>query len=352
MTASIKCGPRNLITDVGGLKIGNAQDHDVLSGVSVILPDEPAVAGVHIAGGAPATRETDALDPTCLVDVIHAIVLSGGSVFGLDAASGVTSWLAQQGRGFSFREQPQVSPIVPAACLFDITNGGNKQWGDTPPYRSLGIAACEAASKDFTLGNMGAGLGATSGIYKGGLGSASAISADLGGVTVGALAAVNSFGSPVIPGSNAFWAAPFEIESEFGNMQASPAKGGVAGLDPLSNTKAAHDKSSANAGQNTTLCVVATDAILTPTEAKRIAIMASDGMARALRPVHTPFDGDIVFVVSTGRLSLAGAKPLSLATLGTIAADTTARAIARGVYEAETLDGMTSYRDTHTRKSK
>ena len=291
-------GPTNLITDVAGIKVGNAQDGDLLSGVTVVLPDEAAVAAVDARGGAPGSRETDALDPTCLVDAVHGIVLAGGSVFGLDAASGVMHWLAERGRGFAFRAQPKVCPVVPAANLFDLTNGGNKDWGDMPPYRALGLAACEAAGDSFDLGNAGAGLGALAGRYKGGLGSASAT---WNGATAGALIAVNPFGSPVIPGTSTLWAAPFEQAGEFGGS----GKLEVALTDETrsleADTKAALIRSAAEAGQNTTIGVVATDARLTPAEAKRIAIMAADGMARAIRPIHTPYDGDVLFVLSTGK---------------------------------------------------
>ena len=347
MAKNMKPGRRNLITDVEGIQVGHADNHKVLSGVSVVLPDEPAIAGVNISGGAPATRETDALEPGCLVEAIHGIVLAGGSVFGLEAASGVTSWLAEHGRGFAFGHQPHVCPVVPAANLFDLANGGNKDWGDLPPYRQWGIEACRSAAKDFRLGNQGAGLGALAGIYKGGIGSASVV---YDGFTVGALAAVNSFGSPVIPGTDIFWAAPFEIEGEF-DAAAQRNDGGKNALkDPLSATKAAKLKSSASAGANTTLCVVATDAILSPAQARRVAIMASDGMVRALRPVHTPYDGDVVYVLATGRKELGEPGPLSLSIIGTLAADVVARSIARGVYEAETVENWTSYRQMRTQK--
>ncbi len=333
MTPGAKTGKRNLITDVDGIRVGHADDTSVLSGVSVVLPDEAAVAGVHIAGGAPATRETDALDASALVGAVHAIVMAGGSVFGLEAASGVTTWLNQRQRGFAFGDQPHVCPIVPAACLFDLTNGGNKQWGDMPPYRDWGIEACKGAGEKFELGNHGAGMGATSGIHKGGIGSASVV---FDSITVGALAAVNSFGSTFIPGTGTFWAAPFEYDGEFGGSGIINVNIDEKMRNAAHATKASRLKSSANAGQNTTLCIVATDAIVTPAEARRIAIMASDGMARAIRPVHTPYDGDVVFVLSTGKKALEEPRPLALSILGTYAGDVTARAIARGVYEAET----------------
>jgi len=336
--------PRNLITDVPGLAVGNAGDEALLSGVTVVLPDEASVAGVDVRGAAPGSRETDALDPTCLVDAVHGFVLAGGSVFGLDAASGVTDWLAERGRGFAFREQPKVCPVVPAANLFDLTNGGDKDWGDVSPYRDFGTAACDAAGADFALGNAGAGLGALAGRYKGGLGS---VSASWGGFTVGAIAAVNAFGSPVVPGTGVFWAAPFEVGDEFGGTGRIdfPVDEGTRSLE--TDTKMAVLRDSARPASNTTIGIVATDAILSPAEAKRVAIMAADGMSRALRPVHTPYDGDVTFALSTGRHEIEGARPLALTMLGSLAADVMARAIARGVYEAETVGSWRSYRDVH-----
>jgi L-aminopeptidase/D-esterase-like protein len=348
MTQSVRSGKRNLITDVDGIRVGHADDTSVLSGVSVVLPDEAAVAGVNIAGGAPATRETDALDASALVGAVNGIVVAGGSVFGLEAASGVTSWLDRHKRGFAFGDQPHVCPIVPAACLFDLANGGNKQWGDTPPYRDWGIEACKRAGEDFALGNHGAGMGALSGIHKGGIGSASVV---FDNITVGALVAVNSFGSTVIPGTGTFWAAPFEYDEEFGGSGKISVNIDDKMRDAAHSTKASRLKSSANAGQNTTLCIVATDAILTPAEARRVAIMASDGMARAIRPVHTPYDGDVVFVLSTGKKALEEPRPLALSILGTYAGDVTARAIARGVYEAETVAEWTDFSPAKDQKT-
>lgn len=337
-------GPRNLITDVAGIAVGNAGDEGLLSGVTVVLPEEAAVAAVDTRGGGPATRETDALDPACLVDAVHGVVLSGGSVFGLDAASGVTHWLDARGRGFRFGEQPHVSPVVPAACLFDFLNGGDKAWGDAPPYRALGLAACDAAAADFALGNAGAGLGAIAGRYKGGLGSASVVA---GGVTVGALMAVNAFGSPVVPGTDVLWAAPYGLADELGERaevrMPVPAKG--HSLEADSKLDLLEDRG--QPGRNTTIGVVATDALLTPAQARRVAIMATDGMARALRPVHTPFDGDLIFVLATGKGATAPPGPAELSRIGALAADTVARAIARGVFEAETVARWKSFRDIH-----
>jgi L-aminopeptidase/D-esterase-like protein len=337
----MKPGPRNSITDVPGIAVGNAEDDRVRSGVTVILPAEPAVAAVDLRGGGTGTRELALLEPEGAVEHIHALALSGGSAFGLDAASGVMSWLAAQGRGFTVGDA--VVPIVPAAILFDLLNGGDKsafrkESGDDLPYRALGRQAAERAGGDFALGNAGAGLGATAGPLKGGLGSASFVLDS--GACVGALAAVNAAGSAVMPGSDRFWAWPFEQDGEFGG------KGPPAGLpDDL-----AYDFTNprmAKPGANTTLAVVATDLSLTKTQARRVAIMAQNGLARALRPVHTPLDGDIVFALSTGRRGLD--NPVAdIAQLGTVAADCLARAVARGVYEAQTLGDMRCYRDVYS----
>ncbi|MDE1173055.1 MAG: P1 family peptidase [Parvibaculaceae bacterium] len=345
----IRPGPRNLITDVEGFRVGNAEDHAVRSGVTVILPDGRAVAGVDVRGGGPGTRETDALDPACLVDAVDAVVLSGGSSYGLDAASGAAGWLGARGRGFSMGSSPVVSPVVPAAVLFDLTNGGDKGWGEEPPYRRLGRSACEAAALDFALGNAGAGLGAIAGTYKGGLGSASAVTA--AGLQVGALIAVNPFGSPVIPGTDCLWAAPYALADELGEQRWPSPLPPVSAQDFRTGTKAARagvDRAGLTPGGNTTIGVVACNADLTPAEARRVAIMAQDGLARAIRPIHTPFDGDSIFVLASARRPLGGEnRPLAVATLGAIAADCVARAIARGVFMAESLGEMPGYRARH-----
>jgi L-aminopeptidase/D-esterase-like protein len=338
----IRPGPRNLITDVEGLRVGQAEDASVRTGVTVLIADHPAAAVVDVRGGAPGTHETESLDPLSLVGMADAIVLSGGSVYGLDAASGVTAWLAAQGRGFRVAPHAPPVPIVPAAILFDLLNGGQKNWGATPPYRALGIEAAETAGPDFSLGNAGAGFGAAAGAYKGGVGSASAVTDD--GFTVGALAAVNSAGSPLIPGTDLFWAFPFEQDGEFGGRKPD---GSVA---PFDLDLPADMKGAPKPGGNTTIAIVATDAELSRIELKRVAIMAADGFARALRPVHTPFDGDIVFVLSTAKRAIAEPRPLGVMRLGHIAADCLARAIARGVYEAQSIAPMKSYRDTFPKR--
>jgi L-aminopeptidase/D-esterase-like protein len=331
-------GPLNLITDVAGLKVGNAEDAHALTGVTVVLPDDAAVAACDIRGGAPGTREMDALDPAALVEAIHGVVLSGGSVFGLDAASGAVEWLAGRGVGFTFGAQALPCPVVPSAILFDLANGGNKSWRE-PPYRALGRQACEAANRGFALGNAGAGLGATAGPFKGGLGSASIV---WHGVTVGALVAVNSFGSPADPLTGDLWAGPYAIAGEYPH-----GHGLAAGFRPPGAwTKADRaGTTESSAGANTTIAVVATDAGLTRPEARRLAIMAADGMARALRPVHTPFDGDSVIALATGRTALEAPRPLALSALGTLAADSLARAIGRAIWEADAIPGWPAYRD-------
>lgn len=320
---------RNLITDVEGVRVGHADDQRLGSGSTIVLFDKPATAAADLRGGAPGTRESALLDPAMTVQQIDAIALSGGSGFGLDAASGAMAWLAEHGRGFEVRGAGDAAvaarvPIVPGAILFDLLNDGDKKWGRYSPYRELGYQAIAAASADFALGSVGAGLGATTAGLKGGLGSASATMR--GGITVGALAAVNAAGSATIGSGPWFWAAPFERNGEFGDR----------GLPPTMPADALAFRTKGQANENTTLVVVATDALLTKAQARRLAIMAQDGMARALRPIHTPLDGDIVFAAATGVHALADSTH-TLAELGTLAADVVARAIARGIYEAQAL---------------
>jgi len=323
-------GARNLITDVPGLKVGQAEDLAVRSGVTVVLPDARAVCAADVRGGGPGTRETDALAAENLVDAVDAVVLSGGSVYGLAAADAVAAWLGARGRGFVVSPDPAVppSPVIPSAILFDLANGGDKRWGEAPPYGELGRAAVAAAGDDFRLGTAGAGCGAMAGQLKGGTGSASVVSAD--GYSVGAIVAANSWGSVVAPDGRTFWAAPFEIGDEFGGL--GPA-GLTAAPDDWGPAKAAADL------RNTTIAVVATDAALTPAQARRLAVMAQSGLSRAIRPVHAPFDGDVVFALSTARKPLAEPAPYTLARLGALAADCLARAVARGVHAATPWPG-------------
>ena len=329
----IRPGSRNLITDVDGILVGNAEDQAARSGVTVVLPDAPVVAAADRRGGAPGTRETDLLDPSCLVERIDAVVLSGGSAFGLDAASGASSWLAARGRGYPVGTARV--PVVPAAILFDLLNDGDKDWGVDPPYRELGRAACDTAASDFALGNAGAGLGAKAGALKGGLGSASAITPD--GVQVGALVAANPFGSVTMPNSPTLWAWALEQDGEFGGQ---PAPRPLAAGD-LDYTAAG------TLGGHTTLGVVATNLVLDKARAQRLAVMAQDGLARAIRPVHTPFDGDVVFALATGRLADVEATPALVARVGLLAADCLARAVGRAVVEARTLGDWPGYRSAY-----
>ena len=310
-------GPRNLITDVAGLRVGNAHDAALRSGVTVLCADQPLRAGVHVMGGAPGTRETELLASDRLVQEVDALVLSGGSAFGLDAASGVMDGLRALGRGFAVGDMRV--PIVPAAILFDLGNGGAKDWVRNP-YSALGLAALENAAPEFALGSAGAGFGATTARLKGGLGSASWVLE--GGITVGAVAAVNPVGCVTMGQGPQFWAAPFEEGAEFGSC-------GMGRAGPVLPTKLSREA--------TTLAIVATDAALDQAQLTRMAIAAHDGIARAIVPSHTPFDGDLVFAVSTATRPVADAA--ALLEIGHAAATCLSRAIARGVYEAATLPG-------------
>ena len=316
---------KNLITDISGVRVGHADDAALASGVTAVVFDTPAVAAIDVRGGGPGTREEALLKPESTVEAIDAIALSGGSALGLDAAGGVQAWLAEQGRGLRIREA--VIPIVPGAICFDLLNGGNKAWGRFPPYRDLGYAAALAASGDFALGSVGAGLGATTANFKGGLGSASAQTG--GGVMVGALAVVNAVGSVTVGDGPWFWAAPFEIAGEFGGRGLPPS------FTPDMLSARLKGGPEATPSENTTLVVVVTDAVLTKAQAKRLAMIAQTGMARAIYPVHAPTDGDVVFAAATGK------KPVDpgfgLTELGMVAANTVARAIARGVHSATAL---------------
>jgi L-aminopeptidase/D-esterase-like protein len=318
-----RVGPRNLITDVAGLTVGNAEDQRIKTGVTAVLCEEPAVGAVQVLGGAPGTRETDLLEPHNVVETVNALVLSGGSAFGLDAASGVQAALKEQGIGFQvlgFR-----IPIVPAAIVNDMYNGGDKEWGRYPPHRELGYQATMSAAVDFAIGTAGAGTGALTAGLKGGLGSASTLLPN--GITVGALAVVNAAGSVTVGLSPHFWAAPFEVGDEFGAM-------GLPAPFPADAQNVQRKyPDMPRAGQNTTIAVIATDAALTNAGAKRLAISAHDGFARAIWPAHTPVDGDLVFALATGRsgktLDLDDVIDLSAAAAGTMA-----RAIARAVFAA------------------
>lgn len=326
-------GTSNTIADVEGLKIGQAEDASRRTGVTVILPDRPSPCAVDVRGGGPGTRETDALNGWNLVHRVDAVTLSGGSVYGLAAADGVAAWLGARGRGFAMRHVEGVppSPIVPAAILYDLDNGGDKNWGETPPYRALGIQAARNASRDFALGTAGAGYGAMAGRLKGGTGSASWVTPE--GYTVGALVATNSLGTVTLPDQKHFWAAPFEQGNEFGGLGVSNAR---ISPDDWTGTKLEPGPRA-----NTSLACIATDAALDQDELRRIAMMAQDGLARAIHPVHSPFDGDTVFALATGTRPVSQENRALLVThLGSIAADVLSRAVARGVYLATLPPGM------------
>ncbi len=316
---------KNRLTDIAGVRVGHAEDAALASGVTAVIFDSPAVAAIDVRGGGPGTRETSLLDLANTVERIDALALAGGSAFGLDAGGGVQARLAEQGRGFVVRGA--VIPIVPGAIIFDLLNGGDKAWGRFAPYRELGYAAATAASTDFAIGSVGAGLGATTANFKGGLGSASAATQE--GVAVAALAVVNAAGTVTVGDGPWFWAAPFEVDGEYGGRGLPPSftsqmlamrlKGGAA----------------ATAVENTTLAVVVTDAILTKPQAKRLAMIAQTGFARAIYPVHAPLDGDVVFAAATCEKPI---DPLvGLTELGLVAANVVARAVARGVYAATAL---------------
>ncbi|MEH3120266.1 MAG: P1 family peptidase [Methylorubrum populi] len=314
----------NRITDISGIRVGHAEDARVASGVTALLFETPFVCAVDVRGGGPGTRETDLLDPASTVQAVDALVLSGGSAFGLDAAAGVVAALREAGRGFAVGDVRV--PIVPGAILFDLLNGGDKHWGRFPPYRDLGYAAARGAEGGaFALGSAGAGFGARTANLKGGLGSASRAVPGLS-AQVGALVAVNAFGRVTMGQGPHFWAAPFERDGEFGGL----------GLPPRVPDDALSWPREPLPGANTTLAVVATDARLTKAQAKRLAIAAQDGLARAIHPAHTPLDGDVVFAVATGAVPLA--DPVGdLARLGAAAAETLARAVAIGVHAATRL---------------
>jgi L-aminopeptidase/D-esterase-like protein len=316
---------KNLLTDIAGVRVGHAEDAKFASGTTAIIFDAPAVAAIDVRGGGPGTREGALLDLASTLERVDAIALSGGSAFGLDAGGGIQAWLAEQGRGFRVREA--LIPIVPGAILFDLLNGGDKAWGRFSPYRDLGYAAAVSAGTEFALGSVGAGLGATTATFKGGLGSASAVTSS--GIKVAAIVAVNAVGSVTVGDGPWFWAAPFEVDGEFGrhglpdnftdDMLKMRIKGGPA----------------ASERENTTIGVVVTDAVLTKPQAKRLAMIAHTGFARAIYPVHAPTDGDVLFAAATC------AKPIEpvvgLTELGMVAANVVARAIARGVHSATAL---------------
>ena len=311
--------PLNLLTDIEGVAVGHATDLALGSGVTAIVFEKPAIASGTVLGGAPGGRETALLDPSMTVETVDAFVLSGGSAFGLDAAGGVQSGLREIGRGF--RVGGTRVPIVPQAILMDLLNGGDKDWGLHAPYRDMGYAAFKATRPGpFELGTVGAGTGATTATLKGGLGSASSMTA--AGHIVAALVAANALGSATIGSGPHFWAAPFERENEFGGLGFPPEADARMYLKGFNVTA-------------TTIGVVVTDAVLTKAQAHRLSIMAHDGVARAILPAHLPFDGDTMFSAATGAKPVADMQ--SLMEIFYLATLVTARAVARGIYEATAL---------------
>ena len=320
----------NLLTDVEGVAVGHSTDLALGSGVTAVVFDEPAITSCTVLGGAPGGRDTALLDPAMTVGAVDALVLSGGSAFGLDAAGGVQAGLREIGRGLTVGSA--LVPIVPQAILFDLINGGNKDWGLHSPYRDMGYVAFKDANKGpFALGSVGAGTGATTATVKGGLGSASAVSSR--GYRIAAIVAVNALGSATIGDGPHFWAAPFEQNGEFGGL----------GMPQVVDSRLRLKGTNITA---TTIGVVVTDAQLTKAEAHRLSICAHDGFARALLPTHLPLDGDTVFAASTGRHARDDIPGfMELCHLATIVM---ARAIARGVYEAAALPvegGQAAWRD-------
>jgi L-aminopeptidase/D-esterase-like protein len=328
-----KIGKNNALTDIKGILVGQYTDTDAVCGVTVVICPEGAVAGVDVRGSAPGTRETDLLSPLTLVDKIQAVVLSGGSVFGLAAADGAVRWLADQGIGFPL-EKGYVAPIVPAAVLYDLGRGSNF----IPPINAdWGFRACRAAHKgEISTGSVGAGTGALSEGIKGGLGTASLIlDSD---ITMAALVAVNSYGSVINPSNGHPWDIEMEMDGEFGERASRAVR-----LPSPSET---------GPGRNTTIGLVATDATLNKSQALKIAQMAHDGLARAIRPAHTMFDGDTLFCLATGEKKLpelpgffVAPQAQSINELGHAAAECMSRAIMQAILAAESLAGMTAFRD-------
>lgn len=326
---------RNAITDVPGIRVGQAErvGDGWLTGVTVVVPPpEGAVAGVDVRGGGPGTRETDLLDPRNAVERVHAVVLTGGSALGLASVDGVMQRLLAEGTGHPVGGPGEVVPIVPAAVIFDLGRGGSFTHH---PDAELGAAAYDAASVDVAEGDHGAGTGARVGGLKGGVGTASATLPD--GTIVGALAVVNAVGSAVDPATGELWAARHCLD------------GDLPGLRPphLADLDAARERAAAQPEPRpplaTTLVVLATDATLTKAQCQKVSGIGHDGLARAINPVHTMFDGDTVFTLATG--TRPAPDPAGFHALLTAAGDTVTRAVARGVFTAGSAGGMRGYRE-------
>jgi L-aminopeptidase/D-esterase-like protein len=334
----VSAGEKNSLTDVEGILVGHYSDREAACGVSVAICPEGATAGVDVRGSAPGTRETDLLAPPNLVEKVQAIVLTGGSVYGLCAADGVVRWLSARGWGFPL-ENNYVAPIVPAAALFDLGRGKDY----IPPVMpDWGAKACANASADeFPIGSAGAGTGALAGGIKGGLGTASEILDS--GLTVAAMVAVNSLGSVIDPVTGRPWEIRLEVGKEFG------AQANRSVLLP--------EPPPTEISRNTTIGIVATDAVMTKAQAQKIAQMAHDGMARSIRPSHTMFDGDTIFCLATNRKKMpdtpgffAAPHAAALNEIGRAAADCMSRAIIRAILEADSLNNMIAFRDLQDRE--
>ncbi|MEW9272536.1 P1 family peptidase [Gluconobacter oxydans] len=326
----------NLLTDIPGIRVGHCQDLSLRTGVTAVLFDRPVIASGSFPGGAPALRETALLEPENMVGHIHAVVLSGGSTYGLDATTGVQAWLREQFGNAPLPPGTIRVPIVVQASLYDLPQGGQTTWGRYSPYAELGHqAATSARSGAFTLGTAGAGTGATTATLRGGLGSASAITP--AGHRVAALVAVNAVATATIGDGPHFWSAPFEQGDEFGGL----------GMPAHLSAEDLRLRSKWASVTGTTIGLIATDATLTKTQAKRLAILAQDGVARGVFPAHLPLDGDAMIGVSTCE------KPAPLGQEWTeilhAATQVTARAIARGVYEASPLPGGSALPTWHER---
>lgn len=334
-TRDFQPGPCNGLSDIAGLAQGHAHDEAVRTGVSLIVGDAPMVAAVDVRGGAPGTRETDLLGPSATVERIDAVVLSGGSAFGLEAASAVQAELAAQGRGFAVGNARV--PLVPQAILFDLLNGGQDLDPASGLYAALGRAAVTNLGKRPGVaevqGAVGAGFGATTGSGPGGLGSASLRHRD--GWSLAALVAVNAVGAPLRDRARGqLWADPWLMAGDLPNRPTtepasdSPRQAPSPRKAPLAMSLKGHDL-----GANTSIGVIATDLPLTQKQLRRVVAMAHNGLARALRPSHTPLDGDTLFALSTGTCgqALEEAALYDLAIIGELLADCVTRAVARGV---------------------
>ena len=314
-----KPGKNNLITDVKGLYVGNSENELINTGTTIVTCEDRFIASYRVLGGAPGTRETDLLEPDKLVGKIDALVLSGGSAFGLEAASETVNLFRKDNKGYSVGKNKV--PIVPSAIIFDLINGGKKNWKKNP-YTILAQKAYTDLGSSFKIGSYGAGKGATAGNIKGGLGSASLVINNK--YTIGALIVVNSFGNVVVNDTPHFWAAPFEYKKEFGGL------GSTKKFEPF---KEVERTSPDNFKKNTVIGIVATDAKLSKAQCKALATVAHDGITRAVFPSHTTFDGDLIFAVSTGEKELKD-NLNEILFINQAASLCVSRSIARGVYHA------------------